>query len=91
MFREHLPSDAGMLFLYPTPQPVAMWMKNTPLSLDMVFSDDAGKILAIHENTTPYSLKRIGPVEGTTQVLEIVGGSTQKHGITESCILTLDR
>ena len=91
MFRKHLEKDAGMLFLYPTPSPLAMWMKNTPLSLDMVFGDEAGKILAIHENTIPYSLQIIGPVEGATQVLEIVGGSVQKHDITKSCMLTLDR
>ena len=62
-------------------------MKNTPLSLDMIFCDEEGKILEIHENTTPNSLKRIGPVEGTAQVLEVKGGTVQKHGITHKCEL----
>lgn len=91
MFRTHLTEDEGMLFLYPIPHPVAMWMKNTPLSLDMIFGDETGKILAIHEKTTPFSLKRIGPVKGTTQVLEVVGGTTQKHNITKDCFLKLER
>ncbi|MBL8677109.1 MAG: DUF192 domain-containing protein, partial [Alphaproteobacteria bacterium] len=36
MFRTTLPDDGGMLFLFPEAQPVAMWMKNTILSLDMI-------------------------------------------------------
>jgi uncharacterized protein len=87
MFRTHLKEDEGMLFLFSEPKASTMWMKNTPLSLDMIFCNDKGKILAIHENTAPYSLKIIGPVEGTTQVLEILGGTVQKHGITQRCTL----
>lgn len=89
MFRETLEDDAGMLFLYQTPQPVAMWMKNTPLSLDMIFGDDEGNILALYENTTPYSLATIGPVRGTTHVLEIKGGTIKKQKITKQCKLRL--
>ncbi len=87
MFRTHLREDEGMLFLFSKPKSATMWMKNTPLSLDMIFYDENGKILAIHENTIPYSLKIIGPVERTTQVLEVTGGTVQKHGITNKCEL----
>ena len=37
MHRESLADNAGMLFLYPETRPVEFWMKNTPLSLDIVF------------------------------------------------------
>jgi uncharacterized membrane protein (UPF0127 family) len=87
MFRKHLDEDAGMLFLYESPQPIAMWMKNTPLPLDMVFGDENGKILAIHEKAIPYSLDQIGPVLGTVHVLEINGGLVGKHGISKDCTL----
>ena len=87
MFRTHLREDEGMLFLFPKPKSATMWMKNTPLALDMIFCNEKGEILAIHENTTPYSLNKIGPVEGTAQALEIKGGTVQKHGITHKCEL----
>lgn len=87
MFRTFLGENEGMLFLYSTPQSVAMWMKNTPLSLDMIFCNPQGQVLAIHEKTTPHSLKTIGPVEGTSQVLEVSAGTIQKHQITSDCIL----
>lgn len=90
MSRERLAADEGMLFLHSKPTAVAMWMKNTPLSLDMIFCNEKGKILAIYENTLPYSLDVIGPVEGTTQVLEILAGTVLKRGITYACILRRD-
>ena len=64
-----------------------MWMKNTPLSLDMLFMDKEGKILAIEENTTPYSLKTIGPIKNASKVLELLGGTVKKKGITKECVL----
>ncbi len=90
MFRHKMDEDAGMIFLYPTPGPIAMWMKNTPLSLDMVFANKEGSILAIYENTTPYSLATIGPVQETSHVLEINSGIVKKHGITNACRLKLN-
>ncbi|MBX9787018.1 MAG: DUF192 domain-containing protein [Alphaproteobacteria bacterium] len=90
MFRTTLPEDEGMLFLFPEIQPVAMWMKNTILSLDMVFANSKGEILAIYENTPPFSTRNIGPVANTTQVLEVKAGVLKKHGITKSCFLSLN-
>ncbi|MBY0291704.1 MAG: DUF192 domain-containing protein [Alphaproteobacteria bacterium] len=90
MFRKHLEEDAGMLFLFLKPKTAAMWMKNTPLSLDIMFCNWSGQILAIYENTTPFSLETIGPVKGTAQVLEINGGTVQKQGISRACRLKLD-
>ncbi len=64
MFREHLAENEGMLFLFPKPQTTAMWMKNTLLSLDMIFCNEQGKILEIRENTIPLSTKNLGLVQG---------------------------
>lgn len=90
MFRTTLPDDGGMLFLFPKTQSVAMWMKNTILSLDMVFANSRGEILEIHENVPPFSTQNIGPVANTAQVLEVKAGVLKKHGITRSCVLSLN-
>jgi uncharacterized membrane protein (UPF0127 family) len=37
MYRPALPDNRGMLFAFPAAQPVSFWMKNVPVSLDMVF------------------------------------------------------
>lgn len=81
MFRQRLPEDRGMLFDFGSPRPVAMWMKNTYISLDMLFIRQDGTIAYIAENTVPKSLDTIGISEPVVAVLELAGGVTKKLGI----------
>jgi uncharacterized membrane protein (UPF0127 family) len=62
-------------------QEVSMWMKNTYISLDMIFIRADGRILRIAENTEPMSTKII-PSRGLAKgVLEVIAGTAQKYGI----------
>ena len=81
MNRNSLAPDRGMLFPYATPQPVAFWMKNTLIPLDLIFISPGGAILRIEENAVPYSLDQIpsgGPIEA---VLELAGGRSVELGL----------
>lgn len=81
MHRQEVPDGEGMLFDFARPQPVAMWMKNTIVSLDMIFIRADGTIANIAKNTTPFSQDTIyseGYVKG---VLEVVAGTADKYGI----------
>ncbi len=81
MFRKEMPEGKGMLFDFKAEQPVAFWMKNTYVSLDMIFIKADGRILSIAENTEPLSERGVpsgGPVRG---VLEVVAGTAKKLGI----------
>src|SRR5579862_5566763 len=81
MYRRSLPESYGMLFDFKRDQEVTMWMKNTYVSLDMIFIQSDGRIRRIAENTEPESLKIIpsgGPVRA---VLEVVAGTAKKLGI----------
>ncbi|MCV6596158.1 MAG: DUF192 domain-containing protein [Mangrovicoccus sp.] len=80
MFRQELPRNAGMLFVYERPQPVAFWMRNTPLPLDLIFFDERGEVIRIHHQAIPYDETPIpggGPV---LAVLEINGGLAKTYG-----------
>ena len=81
MFRQRLPEDRGMLFDFESPRPVSMWMKNTYISLDMLFIRKDGTIAYIAENTVPKSLDTIGVSEPVLAVLELAGGTARKLGI----------
>ena len=81
MFRTTMPDDAGMLFVYDGPREILMWMKNTPLSLDMLFIDQVGMIKRIAANTTPYSTRVIPSGPAVKYVLEINGGIAGRLGI----------
>ena len=81
MFRRSVPESTGMLFDFKRDQEVTMWMKNTYVSLDMIFIQSDGRIRRIAENTETESLKIIpsgGPVRA---VLEVAAGTARKLGI----------
>lgn len=81
MFRKHLAEGRGMLFDFGQEQEVAMWMKNTYISLDMLFIRGDGRILRIAADTEPQSTRIIpsgGPVRA---VLEVIAGTARKLGI----------
>jgi uncharacterized membrane protein (UPF0127 family) len=81
MFRKELPDGEGMLFDFVRSQPVAMWMRNTIVSLDMIFIRADGTIANIAKNTEPFSERTIysdGLVKG---VLEVVAGTADRYGI----------
>jgi uncharacterized membrane protein (UPF0127 family) len=81
MFRKTLPPGSGMLFDFNPARPVAFWMKNTFIPLDMIFIGADGRILNIAERTVPQSLTPV-PSEGSARaVLEIAGGAASRLGI----------
>jgi uncharacterized membrane protein (UPF0127 family) len=83
MFRDRLPPDHGMLFLYEDDRRVSFWMKNTLIPLDIIFIRPDGTIARIAANTTPMSLEPIPSLEPVSAVLEIAGGRAAELGISE--------
>ncbi|MGH7057035.1 MAG: DUF192 domain-containing protein [Acetobacteraceae bacterium] len=81
MFRKSVPADGGMLFVWGRPTDSKMWMRNTLVSLDMVFIDENGRISHIAEDTVPESLAVIDGGPGVVATLELRGGATAKLGI----------
>ncbi|CCQ73932.1 DUF192 domain-containing protein [Magnetospira sp. QH-2] len=81
MFREHMPEGTGMLFDFKTPRNVAMWMKNTLISLDMVFIDSHGGIVAVEHSTQPGSQRMIEAGQPVRAVLELPAGTARRQGI----------
>jgi uncharacterized protein len=87
MFRQRLPEDRGMLFDFGAPRPVSMWMKNTYISLDMLFIRADGSIAYIAENTVPKSLEVVGVSEPVLAVLELAAGSAKRLGLRSGDIV----
>ncbi len=74
MFVKEMAQKSGMLFRFDQTRPVAMWMKNTFIPLDMVFTDEAGKVTHIHKGAVPHSLDIISSQGPARFVLEINAG-----------------
>src|SRR4030095_4102862 len=82
MYRTDLADNAGMLFMYQETRPVDFWMKNTLLSLDIVFVREDGTIAHIAENTTPMSEALIPSRAPVRAVLEVKAGTMRQLGVT---------
>jgi len=80
MFRTEMANDAGMLFDFGGPRDISMWMKNTFISLDMLFIAADGTIVGIEKRTVPKSETIIPSPKPVRFVLELNGGSSDRMG-----------
>ena len=81
MYRTDMAADAGMLFDFEKTAEVYMWMKNTYISLDMLFVKKDGTIRHIAHKTTPLSLSMISSGGPVRYVLEVKGGTAKRLGL----------
>jgi hypothetical protein len=81
MFVESMDEFEGMYFGYRDPSGIVMWMKNTPLPLDMIFIGEDFRVTRVEAQTTPYSLTRIESGAPVVGVLEVGGGLAARWGV----------
>jgi uncharacterized membrane protein (UPF0127 family) len=81
MYRKRMSANAGMLFDFHRPQYENFWMKDTVLSLDLIFIREDGTISSIAPNAVPFSEVTIPSAEPVRAVLEINGGRAAQLGI----------
>lgn len=81
MFRGTLADNEGMIFPSAVPEQRSFWMKNTPLSLDIIFVGADGRITNIAANTEPYSLASVSSIGLASAVLELRAGRAAQLGI----------
>lgn len=81
MFRQELADDAGMLFDFQEQRPVSFWMRNTFISLDMIFIAADGTVRTIHEKAIPQDPTSISSQVPVRFVLEIPGGRAREIGL----------
>jgi len=81
MNRTQLAKDAGMLFVFAPPQPVVMWMKDTLISLDMIFIGPQKTVVKIARDAVPESEAEIPSDAIVAAVLEVPGGTAKRIGL----------
>ena len=80
MFRELLPEDAGMLFIFPDDRALGFWMKSTRIALTIAYLDSAGYILELHD-AEPLDETPIVAGQPCRYALEMNRGWFARHGI----------
>ena len=81
MFRDSLPDDRGMLFVFEQPKTASFWMRNTKIPLSIAYLDSTGKILEI-ESMKPLDETVVPSVsDQVAYALEVNQGWFGRHGI----------
>ena len=81
MNRSSMKENQGMLFIFPDEEIQSFWMRNTLISLDMIFVNKNKKIVTIHKNTKILSSQSYSSTEPAMYVIEVDGGFTDRHHI----------
>ena len=93
MFRDSMPADEGMIFLFPNEAPRSFWMKNCRFPQDIMYFDKELKMVSISANTPPCRTERCPnyPSAGPAMyVLELNAGVASELGVGPGDLLTLE-
>ncbi|PEN06615.1 hypothetical protein CRI93_10080 [Longimonas halophila] len=91
MYRRSMRYDRGMLFVFDEPGTGGMWMRNTPLPLDMIFVDADEEVINIVERTTPFSEESVAPEAPRKYVIEVRAGFVERHNLDDTARITWRR
>lgn len=80
MYRESMPDDRGMLFVYPSARPRSFWMRNTPLPLSIAFIDAKGVVVSVSD-MEPFSTSPVPSGKPAMYALEVNQGWFATHAV----------
>jgi uncharacterized membrane protein (UPF0127 family) len=81
MFRKNMLENQGMLFIFSRQEFQSFWMRNTAISLDIIFVNSNNEIVTIHKNTNTFSDESYPSTKPAIYVVEVVADYTSKYGI----------
>jgi len=93
MFRDHLADDRGMIFLFTQTGEYPFWMKNTLIPLDMIWIDDARRIVHVAHDVPPCKAdpcESYPPNAPARYVLEVAAGVAAKHHLKDGDTLRFE-
>lgn len=80
MYRDTMPADHGMIFVFPKEQPLSFWMKHTRLPLDILFVDQAGKVVSVHQ-MQPFDISGTTAKGNSKYAIELNQGAATAAGV----------
>ena len=93
MFRDSMPPDQGMLFIFPHEAPRSFWMKNTRIPLDIMYFNAELELVSISADTPPCRVRYCPSYPSAAPamyVLELNAGLASELGVTAGDRLVLD-
>lgn len=91
MYRSDMPYNQAMLFIMEYERPQSFWMRNTKLSLDIIYVNGEFEIVTIYKHTQPYSNSPIPSFKRAKYVVETKAGFCDRFGIEEGNFIAFSR
>lgn len=92
MFRDAMEPDHGMLFIHDQQEPLAYWMKNTRIALDILYFDNDRRLVSQQRNVPPCALGDGCPpypsIAPARYVLELNAGQAERLGLKDGDVMT---
>ncbi len=93
MFRDALEQGHGMFFIHDRTAPLAYWMKNTRIPLDILYFDDSLRLVSQQRDVPPCSAGDACPAYPSSRparyVLELNAGEASRIGLADGVQLRL--
>lgn len=93
MYRDEMPADHGMLFIFPNEAPRSFWMKNCRIPLDIMYFDKDLNMVSASLDTQPCRVSRCPSypsIAAAMYVLELNAGTAEKLGVGPGSRMILD-
>ena len=87
MHRTNMPDNRGMLFIFNQEGEQSFWMKNTLMSLDIMYVNKDKEIVTIYKHTQPYSENPIPSFKKAMYVVETIAGFCDKYNVEEGDLI----
>lgn len=81
MFRRDLPGNTGMLFVFQSADDHTFWMRNTLISLDLIFLGDDRSVVGVYPSAPPQNDAPRGIGKPSRYVVEVSAGEAAAHGV----------
>lgn len=81
MYRDTMPADHGMLFVFPRASEQYFWMKNTRIALDILFLDAELRVVSIG-HMKPYDLNTTASYSPAQYAIELNAGAAKEAGVS---------
>ncbi len=91
MYRSYMPDSVGMLFIFDVCRKQSFWMKNTIISLDIIFINEDKQIVTIQKFAEPYNERPVPSFKDAIYVVEVNAGFCEKYNIKESDFISFNK
>jgi uncharacterized protein len=91
MYRKSMPDSVGMLFIFEREELQSFWMKDTYISLDILYVSEENEIMTIYRNTKPQSEESLFSYKNSKYVVEVLGGFCDNYKIEEGDFIRFEK